>query len=93
MLVKPIRAGIGDFVSGPESILDLPRTLEVLESQGVPSSRAHVMEEIRIRDQRDSSRSAAPLRQAEDALYLLTDGLNANEVAENLLSRVRVLPA
>ena len=46
-------------------------------------------EEIMVRDRLDSTRSDAPLKQADDALYLDTTGLTSAEVVERLLALVR----
>lgn len=48
-----------------------------------------VLAEINVRDRLDSSRSDAPLRQAEDALYVDTTGLTKDAVLALLLRRVR----
>ena len=45
--------------------------------------------DIRARDHRDSTRSAAPLRQAEDALLVDTTGNSMEESFEVLLQTVR----
>ena len=44
---------------------------------------------IASRDHQDSSRSVSPLRQAEDAVELVTDGLAIEAVIESLLDLVR----
>ncbi|MBL3538573.1 (d)CMP kinase [Aminivibrio sp.] len=48
-----------------------------------------VLEQIRERDRADSSRSAAPLRKADDAVELSTDGLTIGEVTGEVLAIVR----
>ncbi len=47
---------------------------------------ASVMEDIRIRDERDSARATAPLRQAEDAVFVDSTGKSIDEVTEYLIS-------
>ena len=44
-------------------------------------------EEIAARDYKDSHRETSPLKQAEDAVYLDTTGLNIQEVVEKNQSR------
>ncbi len=41
-------------------------------------------EEIAARDYKDSHRETSPLKQAEDAVYLDTTGLNIQEVVEKI---------
>jgi cytidylate kinase len=48
-----------------------------------------VLEMIRERDRADSSRETAPLKKADDALVLLTDGLTIEEVTEKVLAMIR----
>jgi CMP/dCMP kinase len=45
-----------------------------------------VLREIRRRDEIDSSRSVAPLKQAKDAVYLDSTGLSVPEVMERVLA-------
>lgn len=51
-----------------------------LQESGVESIYARVLEDIKARDERDSRRTAAPLKPAEDAVTLDTTALNADEV-------------
>jgi len=48
-----------------------------------------VIEEIRKRDERDSQRAAAPLRQADDAVMVDTTGLSIDEVVDKLAGYCR----
>ena len=50
-----------------------------LQAAGLPVHLPDVLIDIRARDDRDSGRSAAPLRKAEDALLLDTTSLGAEE--------------
>ncbi len=50
---------------------------------------AEVLDEINVRDRLDSSRSDAPLRQADDAVYVDTTGLTIDDVLGRLLRHVR----
>ncbi len=45
-----------------------------------------VMEEIRIRDERDSTRATAPLKQADDAVFIDTTGKSIADVNAELIS-------
>ena len=55
------------------------RRLTELEERGMHAHFDDVLADIRARDERDSSRSAAPLRQADDALLLDTSELSVDE--------------
>lgn len=48
-----------------------------------------VLREIRNRDQIDSSRSVAPLRQADDAIYLDSTGMTVAQVVKRVLELVK----
>ena len=59
------------------------RRLRELEQRGMSAGYADVLVDVRARDERDSSREVAPLRQAPDALLLDTSELGVEEaVAE-----------
>ena len=50
---------------------------------------AELEDQIAKRDHRDSSREVAPLRQAEDAIELVTDGMEIEAVIQALLDLFR----
>ena len=52
------------------------RRLAELQNRGMPVHYPDVLLDIQARDERDSHRSAAPLRQADDALLLDTSALD-----------------
>ncbi len=51
-------------------------------------SEAMVLEDLRRRDQIDSERSVSPLRPADDAVVIHTDGLTQDEVLRRVLKLV-----
>ncbi len=55
------------------------------EKRGIPSSIESLVEEISLRDKKDSEREASPLIQAEDALFLDTTELSIDEAAAAIL--------
>ena len=55
------------------------RRLQDLEKRGMVAGYEDVLSDIRARDERDSSREVAPLRQAPDALLLDTSELGIDE--------------
>ena len=64
------------------------RTLE-LAAEGKAGVYAEVLAAIKERDERDSSREAAPLRQAEDALLVDSSEKTIDEVISFMLNTVR----
>ena len=55
------------------------RRLLELQAKGVKASFEEVFRDIEYRDQQDSTRAAAPMRAAEDAVVLDTTNLNFEE--------------
>lgn len=63
-----------------------------LAGRGEDTTLAAILADIRARDERDSSRSAAPLKAAEDAVRIDTTELDADEAfsaARDVVDRVR----
>ncbi len=58
------------------------RRLKELREKGLDSIKARVLQDMRQRDDRDSERSASPLRQAEDAHLLDTTEMDADQAFE-----------
>lgn len=65
------------------------RRMKELEQRGTPQPYEEVLQQIQERDWADSHRSAAPLRQAEDAILVDTGALNFEESLEKLLEVIR----
>jgi pantoate ligase / CMP/dCMP kinase len=66
------------------------RRLEELQEKGVEGINLERIErEIQERDNRDSNRTIAPLRRAEDAILVNTDGLSIEEVVDRIVSLYR----
>ena len=55
---------------------------------GMSSSQSHIREEILQRDAIDSGREASPLRAADDAIVINTDGLDQAQVVEKIVALV-----
>ena len=64
------------------------RHLELRE-KGIDTSFEEVLAEMRIRDERDSNRAAAPLKAAEDAVILDTGDMTLEESIQALLALIR----
>jgi len=60
-----------------------------LKEKGEDLTQAQVLAEITERDQRDAGRDVAPLRKADDALELITDGMSIDEVVGHIVGLVR----
>ena len=65
------------------------RRSQDFERQGRQVSPTDVLDEINVRDRLDSTRSDAPLRQADDAFYVDSTGLTTEAVVALLLTYVR----
>jgi CMP/dCMP kinase len=76
------------FLTAPIEVRAQRRTLE-LAASGRPQDFDVVLAEMRLRDQRDSTRAVAPLRRAEDAIEIDTGGLRPEEVVSRMASVVR----
>lgn len=53
-------------------------------AKGIETDLEKLKEEIAARDYKDSHRETSPLKQAEDAIYLDTTGLNIQEVVDKI---------
>lgn len=65
------------------------RRFEQLKPDHPELSFEQVLAEQQERDRRDSSRAVAPLRKADDALELVTDGMPLDEVIDRLADMAR----
>jgi cytidylate kinase len=64
------------------------RRYNQLIDKGIGATLADLLRDIRVRDERDASRAAAPLRPARDALVLDTSTLSIDQVLRALLDAV-----
>jgi cytidylate kinase len=81
------QADVKIFVTASPEARAARRTLE-LQARGENVDYAQVLADIRQRDERDISRSTAPLQTAPDAVVLDTTELDIEEVFEKALSIV-----
>ena len=65
------------------------RRLRQNEEKGIKSSYEEVLQNIIDRDKRDSSREIAPLKQAEDAVYVDTTNLTIEEVVNKIIEIIK----
>ncbi|MGB8295539.1 MAG: (d)CMP kinase [Polyangia bacterium] len=76
------------FLTAPIEERARRRTLE-LAASGRPQDFDAVLAEMRLRDQRDSTRAVAPLRRAENAIEIDTAGLSPEDVVARMAALVR----
>lgn len=65
------------------------RRLKQNQEKGIESSYEEVLQNIIDRDKRDSGREIAPLRQADDAIYLDSTPLSIEEVVEKIIDIIK----
>ncbi len=65
------------------------RRQQQLQEKGIYRDLAEILQQQQQRDDRDSSRDLSPLRQAEDATKIVTDGMSEDEVVDLLEKIVR----
>lgn len=58
------------------------------EEKGEPADMQQIQESLRKRDETDTQREVSPLRQADDALYILTDGKSIEMVVDELAATI-----
>lgn len=75
------------FVTATTEVRAERRYKEFLQ-KGIVTSYPKVLEEMIARDERDSNRSAAPLKPAEDAVIVDTSDLNIDEVLSYIVPLV-----
>ena len=67
------------------------RRYKQLKGKGMSANLPRLIEEIRERDERDSNRTTAPLRPAEDAILIDSSALSIDEVTGEILKAARGL--
>lgn len=64
------------------------RRLDQLHEKGLAADYDEILAQIRKRDHDDASRALAPLKQADDAVYVDSSEMNAREVLTFILDRL-----
>ena len=59
------------------------------EEKGIPTSYQEVLEKIKERDKRDSTREISPLKKADDAIYIDSTNLNIEQVVKEIINIVK----
>lgn len=65
------------------------RRVKQNQEKGMISSYEEVLKNIMDRDERDSNREVAPLKQAEDAIYIDSTNLTIEEVVEKIVELIK----
>lgn len=65
------------------------RRYKQLIEKGINANLAQITKEIEVRDRRDQERTVAPLKMAEDALYIDSSKLSIDQVIQEVLDWVR----
>jgi len=66
------------------------RRLKQLHLRGITGNISHTLEDVRKRDERDSSRKHSPLKPSKDALIIDTSDLTVDEVVTKVMALVKV---
>ena len=66
------------------------RRLKQLHQKGITGNISHTLEEVRNRDERDSSRKHSPLKPSKEALIIDTSDLTVDEVVAKVMALVKV---
>lgn len=66
------------------------RRVKQNEEKGIETSYEEVLQNILDRDKRDSSRKIAPLKQAEDAIYIDSSNMTIEEVIEKIINIIQM---
>jgi len=65
------------------------RRYKQLKEKGFDVNLAHLLQDIKSRDLRDTQRSSSPLKAADDAIEIDTTSLNIDEVVEQVLEHCK----
>ncbi|MBT4692768.1 MAG: (d)CMP kinase [Planctomycetaceae bacterium] len=66
------------------------RRVDQLNANGGDVTLAEILEQQTIRDEQDEARELGGLQAADDALFVVTDGMNVMEVVEHIERLVRI---
>jgi cytidylate kinase len=64
--------------------------VDQLNANGGSVTLAEILEQQTVRDEQDEARELGGLQAADDALFVVTDGMNIMEVVEHIERLVRI---
>lgn len=64
------------------------RRYRQLREMGLAITMEEALRDVQVRDEKDSSRDIAPLKRADDAIYLDTSDMSLNEVMERIMEEL-----
>jgi CMP/dCMP kinase len=67
------------------------RRAQELSAAGRPADPEAILEQMRARDQRDSTREVSPLRRAADAVLIDSEGLSPDEVVDRMVATIEAV--
>jgi len=82
-------ADVKIFLTADPEVRAARRLAEMQEKGDKKATLASVLAEMKERDERDSHRKVAPLKQADDAELLDTTGMSLDEVIEAVLNMIK----
>ena len=59
------------------------------QEKGIETSYEEVLENIKDRDKRDSTRKISPLKKAEDAIYIDSSDMTIEEVVDKVITLIK----
>lgn len=65
------------------------RRLKQNKESGIKQTYEEILENIRFRDNTDKTRDIAPLKQAEDAIYIDSTDMTIEEVSEKIINIIK----
>ena len=74
------------FYLDAESDVRAQRRIKELQEKGKDVDAQKIKNELKERDHKDRSRTAGPLKKAEDAIYIDSTNLSADQVVEKMMS-------
>ena len=65
------------------------RRLKQNKEKGIEIPYKEILENIKFRDENDKTSNVAPLRQAEDAIYIDSTNMTIEEVVEKIIEEIK----
>ena len=69
--------------------LNVRDVVKLFQEKGIETSYEEVLENIKDRDKRDSTRKISPLKKAEDAIYIDSSDMTIEEVVDKVITLIK----